>query len=157
MALTAAQLTALKNDINTAFPGAANNDDENFAIAAAYNLAASPVFRVWRTSIDRAEVMKNFVWTELIARSVGERDSFQLMLSGGTINGADVNIRQGIADIFSGAGGATSRNQLTAMAKRNATRAEKLFATGTGSDASPGTMTFEGALSYQDVNQARAV
>jgi hypothetical protein len=39
--------------------------------------------------------------------------------------------------------------------KRNATRAEKVLATGTGSDASPGTMTFEGSLSYQDAFNAR--
>ena len=50
------------------------------------------------------------------------------MLSNGTINAADNNVRQGILDIFSGAQGATSRANLTAISRRLATRAEKLFA-----------------------------
>jgi hypothetical protein len=33
---------------------------------------------------------------------------------------------------------------------------EKLLATGTGSDGSPATMGFEGPISYQDVQAARA-
>jgi len=64
-------------------------------------------------------------------------------------------VRSGITDIFSGVGGATTRAQLLAVVKRNATRAEKLFATGTGSDASPATMAVEGRLAYQDIGQAR--
>ena len=44
---------------------------------------------------------------------------------------------------------------IMALAKRDATRAEKLFSTGTGSDATPATMTFEGSLSYSDVSAAR--
>lgn len=155
--LSTAQLTALKADIlaDPALAAQPMNDDGHFAIAAAYNILASPVFRVWKTSVSTAEVKKNVVWTELIGRSVGERDSFVFMLSNGTINPADVNIRQGILDIFSGAQGATTRNQLNALSKRDATRGEKLFATGTGSDATPATMNFEGNLSYQDVSAAR--
>jgi hypothetical protein len=157
MALTQAQYTILRADIIANFAGVPMTTDGDFEIAAAYNFPASPVFRVWRTNISTSEVKRNFVWTELIARSAGERDSFQLMLSEGVINGADPNIRQGIADVFSQPAGLTSRTQLLAMAKRNATRAEKLFATGTGSDAVPATMTFEGNLGYQDVSVARAL
>lgn len=156
MALSSAQLAALKADIQSSFAGATNDDDSNFLIAAAYNALASPAFRVWRTKISRSEVMRNFVWTEFIGRSQGERDAFQFMLSQESISGADVNIRQGFADIFSGAAGTTSRAQLTAMAKRDASRAEKMFAVGTGTDASPATMTFEGLVTYQDISAARA-
>ena len=58
-------------------------------------------------------------------------------------------------DIFSGAGGALTRPKLLALWKRFATEGEKLYATGTGSDATPATMTFEGSISYQDVSTAR--
>jgi hypothetical protein len=157
VALSSTQLAALKTDIQSSFPGSSNDDDTNFAIAAAYNTVASPAFKVWRTKISRSEVMRNFVWTEFIGRSQGERDAFQFMLSQEFISGADVNIRQGFADIFSGGTGATSRANLTTMAKRDATRAEKMFAVGTGTDASPAVMTFEGVITYQDVSAARAV
>lgn len=156
--LTPSQLTTLKTDIlNTpalnAFP---NNSDGAFAIAALYNLSASPVFRVWRTDVPTKDVKTGVVWTEYIGRSVGEQNAFTLMISNGILNAADANVRQGILDIFSGPSGLNTRTNLTALSKRDATRVEKLFATGTGSDAVPGTMSVEGSLSYQDVLTARS-
>ena len=155
--LTSAQLSILKADIlaDPALASQPNTSDGAFAIAAAYNLLVAPAFLVWRTNIPTMTAKSAMVWTEFIARSAGERDAWQFMLSNGIINAADPNVRQGIQDIFSGPSGAGSRANLIAIAKRNATRAEKLFASGTGSDASPGTMTFEGTLSYQDVQLAR--
>jgi hypothetical protein len=47
------------------------------------------------------------------------------------------------------------RAQVHTHCKRAATRAEKLFSTGTGSTASPATMAFEGVVTYQDVSAAR--
>ena len=73
----------------------------------------------------------------------------------GAINFSRPNVRQGLQDIFSGAGGASQRTHLLAIGRRLTTRAEKLFSAGTGSTASPGTMGFEGNLSYQDVQEAR--
>jgi hypothetical protein len=160
MPLTTAQLTTLKTDILAnagEFGSIPNTSDGAFTIAAAYNALASPTFIVWRTDIPTKDVKKSIVWTEYIGRSSGEQNAFTFMLSNGTINGGDPNIRQGIQDIFSGPSGATTRANLVALAKRSATRAEKLFATGTGSDASPGTLTFEGSLSYQDVLTARSL
>lgn len=156
MALTPTQLAALKADIAAdpilaAYP---HNSDGAWAVAQAYNLAATPAFTVWKTSVPTSACKTAMVWTEFIGRSVGERDAWQFMLANGTINAADVNVRQGIADIFSGSQGATSRANLLAIAKRGATRAEKLFASGTGSDATPATMTFEGSLTYQEVLNA---
>lgn len=155
--LTAAQASVLKADTlaDPTLSAQPNNSDGAFAIAAAYNLEAIPAFTVWKTDVPTKECKKAMVWTEFIGRTVGERDAWQFMLSNGTINAADANVRQGIQDIFSGAQGAQSRTNLTAIAKRSATRAEKLFATGAGTDVSPATMSFEGSLSYQDVEQAR--
>jgi hypothetical protein len=157
MALTTAQLqqlkTAILNDaVLNAYP---NNSDGAWAIAQAMNATASPAFVVWKTSVSTRECKQAMIWTEFVGRSTGERDAWQFMLSNGTINAADTNVRQGIADIFSGTQGATSRNNLLAISKRDATLAEKLFASGTGSTASPATMSFEGNLSYQDVLLAR--
>ena len=50
---------------------------------------------------------------------------------------------------------ALTRPKLWFCWKRFATEGEKLYATGTGSDATPATMTFEGSISYQDVSTAR--
>lgn len=155
--LTTQQLATLKADIlaDPQLAALPANDDGAFAIAAAYNLAASPAWVVWRTELPTKDVIDALDWTAFIGRSAGEREAFTFMLRNGVINPARPNVRQGIADIFSGVGGTAQRTALLAMAKRAATRAEKLFSTGTGSDAAPATMTFEGNLSYSDVNAAR--
>ena len=74
-----------------------------------------------------------------------------------SINPSLLNVRQGIADIFSGnANNAPAqRAHLLAMARRKATRFEKLFATGTGTTASPGTANADATCNYQDIFQAR--
>lgn len=156
--LTTSQLVTLKADIlaDPVLNAQPQNADGAFAIAAAYNLVASPVYVVWRTDLPIKDVKKAVVWTEYIGRSAGERGAFELMISNGILDASDANVRQGITDCFSGPSGAGTRANLTAVAKRSATRAEKLFATGTGSDAVPATMSFEGRLSYQDVEDARS-
>ena len=157
MSLTTLQYQALKVDIaaDPVLSAIPNTTDGAFAIADAYNALAVPAFRVWRTDIPTKDVKKGVVWTEYIGRSVGERGAFELMISNGILDASDPNVRQGIADCFSGPSGAGTRTSLTNLAKRDATRAEKLFATGTGSSAEPATMAFEGSLSYQDVLTAR--
>ena len=157
MALTPAQQAAVKADIiaNADLDAFPNTSDGAFAIAVLYNLVAVPEFVVWRTNITTSEIKEVIDWVEVIASSVGERDTFQFMIADGSINGSDINVRQGIADIFSGPGGANSRAALTALAKRSATRIEALLSTGNGTTASPATMDREGTISYQDVYSAR--
>ena len=164
MALTTAQLTTLKaaiiaDPVLAAFP---DDSDGAFAIAAALNLAATPDFWVWRTKLSKEDITDEvsvdattWSWTAFISRSVGEQAGWREMFAGGFVNAAKPNVRQGFADIFSGGTGSAQRTHLLAVGRRLATRAEKLFATGTGSAGSPATMTVEGALSYQDVMQAR--
>lgn len=155
--LTPAQLIAFKADIQAdpVLNAEPNNSDGAFAIALAYNSIAIPQFVVWKSNVSSADAKSAMVWTEYIGRSVGERDAWQFMLADNTINAGDPNVRQGIQDIFSGPQGAGSRIALVAIAKRDATRAEALFATGTGIDASPAALTFEGVLSFRDVSAAR--
>ncbi len=159
MALTAAQLATMKADIiNTpAFNTQPNNSDGAFAIAAAYNLPASPAWTVWKTNVPINEVGKKFNGTELAGLTTGNQQRLQTIavyLATG-VNPSLIDNRQFFDDIFSGAGGATTRANLLILWKRLATRAEKLYTTGTGSDPSPATLTFEGSVSYQDVIDAR--
>lgn len=159
MALTGAQYVTLKAFIlaDPTLNAHPNTPDGNFAIAEAMNALAAPPFIVWRTAITDREMIAAMIWTEYISRSVGERDAWRFMTAQGVVNAADPNIRQGIMDIFSGPGGAGSRNNLIAIVKRQATRTEKLFAVGVGSDGSPATMVVEGSLAYQDVETARSL
>ena len=165
MILTTAQLQTIKADILAsgdlnAFP---NTSDGNFAIAALYNLNASPDFWVWRTRVGQLEIVTatsvdntNWSWPDFIARSQGERDGWREMFAdGGTVNASLTNVRQGFADIFSGPSGANQRTHLLAVGRRKASRIEKLLATGTGSTATPATMGSEGPMSGNDVLNAR--
>lgn len=155
--LTPSQYTTLKNHITASsdlnsIPAGSDGDVQ---IAALMNAQASPAFTVWKTSVPVADVKDTLNYTTFIGRSGAEREAFAFMLSNHVINPSRPNIRQGVADIFSGAGGSDQRDAFLVLFKRLATRAEKLFATGTGSNAVPANLTFEGQLSYTDVGIAR--
>ena len=165
--LTTAQLQTLKSHITAS--GDLNSQpagsDGNTEIARLMNLAASPAFWVWRTSVTEAEYTRDtspdgttWSWPAYIARSQGERDAWARIVTGDAgANPSLANVRQGFADIFSGATAPApaQRTHLTAMSRRQATRAEKLFATGTGSTASPAVMGYEGTITASDVDSAR--
>lgn len=163
--LTNAQLLTLKNDILadpvlSTFPP---HEDGAFAILALYNVTATPDFWVWRTQVPKDEIVgvttaegTVWSWTIFINRSQGERDGWRAMINGAeSLNFSLANVRQGLQDIFSGAGGAAQRTHLFTIGRRKATRIEKLFATGTGSTASPALMQFEGSLTVQEIQTAR--
>lgn len=162
--LTSAQLILLKADIaaDAAFDAVPHNSDGAWAVKEVYNLPAVPNWWVWRSFVPQSEIVGSpspdsttWSWTAYIGRSQGERDGWREMFADtGGINPSLLNVRQGLADIFSGASGAAQRTHLLAIARRKSTRAEKLFSAGTGSTASPAAMAFEGALSYQDVLDA---
>jgi hypothetical protein len=167
--LTAAQLDLLHDDIATdpVLSLLPLNDDAAFTIAAAYNAVASPDHWAWRTKVTKKEFTQTagpdgttFNWTGngFITRSAGEQAAWQELFNGEqAINPSLANVRQAIADILSGTGNAAAnRTHMLAVGRRKVTRAEKLFATGTGSTASPAIMSFEGTISFQDVAQARA-
>lgn len=147
MNLTTEQKTTLKTDVLANGDTLALYNDGNLAgLADLYNGVASPDFTVWRTAVTKSEIMNNgFVWTSVDALSVGKARIWDWMVD--PINPAKANIRQGLADAF-GTGTAMANGILPHL-KRKATRFEKLFATGTGSDVSPGTMTLEGAIGYE--------
>lgn len=166
--LTPAQNATFKAAIIADGPSNAqpNNSDGAFAIAAIWDVLATPDFWVWRTSVSKHECTSSaspdgttFIWAGngFITRSVGEQAAWRELLGeGGSVNPSLANVRQAFTDIFSGTGNAAAnRAHLAAVGRRKATRAEKLFATGTGSTASPAIMGHEGSLTYQDVEIAR--
>lgn len=158
--LTSAQLATLKADILAdpvlaAYP---MNSDGAYAIAQAYNALASPAFTVWKTNVTRNEVGKAFVASALAAITAGNNDKLNNFAAWNeVVNPSRADQRAFFDDVFSVAAGASTRAALLVLWKRSATRLEKLFATGTGSDASPATMVVEGSIPYQDVEMARAL
>lgn len=175
MALTLAQLQALKADIVAAadaecaaLEAAPADPDRAFAVAALYNAAAAPDYWVWRTAVTKAELTNAtsqdgtvFTWVGngFITRSTGEQAAWRELFNGtNSVNPSLPQVRQAFSDIFSGTGNAAAnRAHLLVVARRKATRAEKLLVTGgSGTTAAPGTLGFEGALSYQEVLAAMA-
>lgn len=165
--LTPNQLAALKADIlaDPALAAQSGTPDGRFAIAAAYNVTASPGYWVWKTYVTKAEVVQStsldgttFNWTGngFITRSAGELAAWEnLFNASGSINPSLPNVRQAFQDIFSGSGNAAAnRTHMAAVCRRLATRSEKLFASGSGSTGSPSVMGFEGTITFSDVDAA---
>jgi hypothetical protein len=166
-ALTAAQKATFKTNVladpSLAAAVAAQDWD---AVAAAYNAAASPAFWVWKTAVSKDEYLGStsidgttfsFVGTGYITRAQGERDAWNALFdANGFANPSRVNVRQAVADIFSGATAPApaNRTHLLTVSRRTATRLEKLFATGTGSTAVPATLVVEGTVTSQVVSDA---
>lgn len=159
--LSTQQLTALKTAIDADPLLAAHpmNADGHFAIAAALNFPVTPAFIVWRTQVAWDEIMLNGMdWTRVDNLSVGKSRIWEWMFknSSQSFNPSKPTIRQGIDTIWVGtAADLAVRAAVYVHCKRPATRAEKLLATGDGTTTVPATLTFEGALSFQDVEAAR--
>jgi hypothetical protein len=158
-ALTAPQLQTLKTAINAdpTLSGKPMTSAAATEIASAFNANASPSWTVWKTNVTINEVGKKFNGAELASATSANQTRLQtiaIYLAGG-VNPSLPDNRAFFDDIFSGAGGATTRANLLALWKRLATRGEKLYTTGTGSDASPAILTFEGLITGDDVQQAR--
>jgi len=177
MILTPQQKQALKADIIAsanplcvALEAAPTNSDFAFAVAALYNIAASPNFWVWKGNLSAADTGTAIVMAEVggltTANSTRLQVSFQVRPNGFTP--ADQGDRSLFGTVFSAAGGVLTRAALLAKWQRPATVVEKLFSTGTGTQAtglntdgtvtggSPALMGSEGPLIYQDVLDAMA-
>lgn len=161
MHLTLTQVTAFKADLaananlipagqpwSGSFAGQAintlpNSSDANAAIAGWYNLPRSSNWTVWRRTVPLAEIGKKLNGAELGGLSSLNHTRLQtvIILTNAT-GGADPSLADQRAfwdDIFSGAGGAVTRPALLILWKRLASNLQKLFSTGTGSDAVPAT------------------
>jgi hypothetical protein len=158
--LTTAQLQTLKTAIaaetDPTFVGYRTNGD-NSQMAAWYNGAST--FVVYKSSIPMPDVGKVLNYDAvgaLTSANTARIQTFEQLNQVSFKPSADV--RSFWDATFSGAlagQGQATRDTLVALWKRFATRCEKLYATGTGSDASPGALVFEGAIAWTDITDAR--
>ena len=160
MALTTAQLTTIKAHI-LASPDMSvqpMSSDGAFEIARLFNLQASPAFTVWRSNVSANEIGNAWVGTDIDGMSSLNMQRLQLLLASspqGVFDMSRADRRAGFENPFGTNVNNASRVAMRAIWKRLVSRAEKLFATGTGSDADPAVAGWEGSISYQDVQQAR--
>lgn len=156
--LTNAQLLTLKAAIaaetDPTFVSFRQSGDK-FSMAAWYNVASTTI--VWRTSVSKSDVMSNatFNWTRVDNLTVGKARIWDQMFSVGNINPSQANIRAGIDAVWVGTQADLDvRAGVYVQCKRAASRFEKLYAVGTGTDASPATMAVEGSLNSSHVGDA---
>jgi len=152
--LTTPQRAALKTSIQADPTGNALLVAGNLeGLAAHLNGAASPTFTVWKSFVSKDDVaQKGFNPTELAGLTQLNTTRLQNLSDWfSTINPSQASVRQFFDDIFSGAGGVNTRAALLVLWKRLATRAERPFATGTGSDAVPGLIVSEGPITTAEL------
>lgn len=165
MPLTTAQLPILRaaiaaetNPVFVALRQANNGFGDEQGMADWYNAPTSPAFIAWRSLVTKAEITGDaaFDWTRVDNLSVGKARIWSEMFNGTfSFNPSRDNIRAGIAATWIGtAADLAVRAAVLAVCKRTALRGERVFASGTGSDAAPGLFTFEGKLTAQDVSDA---
>lgn len=151
--LNESQLAVLKADImaDPALVAYAAAGAQN-AIQNAYNTDAFPAFTVWRPDVRPDALTAIFVWTEIDVLANGKARIWEWMRLLSVLDCRNANIRQGLSDAFSAA--TNTKAAALTFIKRNALRGERLFATGNGSDASPGLLVVVGNLTDSDVDKA---
>lgn len=159
--LTTAQLQTLKTYINTvpAWSALPNDSNNALTIAAGLNAPASPAFIGWRSNVSADEIGNAWVGTDIDGMSALNMQRLQLLLQSSRSGQFDMgrsDRRAGFENPFGTNANNASRVAMRASWKRSATVAEKVLATGTGSDASPANFGWEGTLTYSDVQTARS-
>lgn len=160
-----------------------HNGDSADQIRIALITVASPAFYVYRTDMPKQEVQNAIVYSAMtpaqtipsnntaealqiwIAKNLlsqGKQFNLQnLLLGGETVNFALANVRSGFQDALTslptksdGTNQQAGWTALQLLISRPATIIEKMLATGTGSQAVPATMGFEGFVSTDDIQSA---
>lgn len=162
--LTGAQLQTLATAIasDPLLNNLPHDSDGAALVVNNMNQPGNPTFWVFRTAVSKREIVggvsvdsTTFTWAGngFITRSAGELTAWQeLFDTEGNVNPSLTNVRQAFTDIFSGTGNAASnRTHLAAIARRTASKFEKLYTTGTGSAASPGLLGVEGPVTVDNV------
>jgi len=156
--LTPAQQLIVKNyvEADQVLNAIPHTPDGAYAIAEALQAATNPAFIVWRTNVNPDEIMKNGMdWTQVDNLSVGKSRIWEWMTKLGAFDASKVNVRAGIDAAWAGTAAMLAvRAAIYTHCKRSATILEKILATGTGSDASPATMGYEGSVSYFEIQLA---
>lgn len=113
---------------------------------------------VWRTSVSQDEIMQgNFDWTRVDNLGTGPARIWDWMFgnSDKSINPSKPNVRAGIEAVWKWtAADLAVRAAVYTHCKRMAIKAEALFTTGTGTNADPAVLVWEGPLPVSDVSAA---
>lgn len=152
--MTPAQITALRaacfNDPTAA--ALISSGDANGLYA--WLNAVHPTYTVWRSLVGLQEVGRAINAGELAGITAIKTDrlnTFANYIPEG-VEPFRADHRAFFDEVFSGAGGQITRGNLLTLWKRKATNAERLLATGTGTESVPATLSFEG-----EVTQTEAV
>lgn len=131
---------------------------DDVGLAAWFNTAPDPAFVVWRTATSVDEIMRNGMdWARVDNLSNGKARIWDWMGRLGTLDCSRANIRAGIDATWVGGGADLAvRATVYTHCKRPATRAEKALASGVGSDASPGVLTYQGSISPAEASLVRS-
>jgi hypothetical protein len=134
----------------------------NSAMSDWYNEASGPAFVCWKASVPSGQIGKtvNYVAVAAMTTANLERLNNFLGMNPSEFDPGRADIRAFMADTFSGAlggQGQATRDALDAMYRRTVTRGEKIYATGTGTTATPGTLGYEGTISVDDIRAAVAL
>ena len=118
-------------------------------------LNAVSTFVAWRSRVSDTEIYadEGFNFALVDGLSSGKRDEWKdFLFKSGFCNPSKSNIRAGIIDVWSGnAARVAVQDAIFALFKRNATNLEEILATGIGTDADPGILTFEGSIQVGQV------
>ncbi len=160
MPLSSAQLVTLAAHIR------ANTDPAVVAALAAgadnelarlYNLPASPAFIVWRSDVRAEETGNAWVGTDIDGMSALNMQRLQLLLQSapsGVFDMTRADRRAGFENPFGTNQNNASRVAMRAVWKRSLLLVERVFASGTGSDATPGATTYEGTVTPDEIGRA---
>ena len=120
------------------------------------NVPADPEWTVWMTGVTKEEIYANgFNWVEVDNVTEPKWRVWNEIFWSGAMNPSKANVRAAIAEVWKGTATKLAVQQYVLdKCKRPALLGEKILSTGAGTPASPATMSFEGALSPQDVADA---
>lgn len=178
--LSTTQLQLLKADIaiDPVLLAKPANDDGAYDIATAYNQISVPDFYVWNNQVSVDVIYDNIVWANLTPTDVpdstqlwlnrammcqAKQFNLQTMLQGKNFFDAGrATFRAGLQDALTNVPSALAGATVSAgwpavktAITRKATRVERLFASGSGTQATPASLIVIGPITYQDVQLAR--
>lgn len=123
-----------------------------------YDAAAAPDYIVWKTSVTQDEITQNgFDWVQVDSLTVGKARIWEWLFDNQqtAINPSKVNVRAGIDEAWTGTTAMLAvRAAVYVHCKRPASRIEKLFSTGSGTDGSPSTTVTDLSFTENDVTLA---
>jgi hypothetical protein len=157
--MTPAQLQTLRTAIDAETDPAfvtARTLGQTSLMAGFYNSGSA--FVVWKATVQTAEVGKAVNYIAVEAMTDANRNRINTFYG---MNPAQFEPRSDVRtywdNTFSGAlggQGQATRDALSALWRRAATRGEALYATGTGTTATPGVLVFEGTISDANIGAA---